>query len=308
MQLTVSVIGCVTALLAASIALTQTDLKRVMAYSTVSQLGYMFMALGAGVKGVAEFAIIAGMFHLFTHAFFKALLFLSSGSVMHAMGGVIDMRQFSGLRHRLPYTHALSSAGPGPLRAADLRRVLQQGRGPDQSEDGRGASNSSGGSGWGWVYYAIYGTAILTAFMTAFYTGRAYFMTFWGPEKLPDPSMIEAHHGSDEPEAAHHGGAADDHGHAADHGHGHGDGHDSHFGHESPPVMTIPLVILAVCAVVVGLAFGPTGCSSTTWSRPMACVPFCRSTSSSTEGTRPSTRPTMRRWSSAPWPACSAWP
>ena len=84
--------------------MTQTDLKRVMAYSTVSQLGYMFMALGSGVGGVAQLAVVAAMFHLFTHAFFKALLFLASGSVMHAMGDVIDMRRFGGLRHRLPYT------------------------------------------------------------------------------------------------------------------------------------------------------------------------------------------------------------
>ena len=93
----VSVTGCATALLAASIAVTQNDLKRVMAYSTVSQLGYMFMALGAGVGNVAQLAVVAAMFHLFTHAFFKALLFLASGSVMHAMGDVIDMRRFRGL-------------------------------------------------------------------------------------------------------------------------------------------------------------------------------------------------------------------
>ena len=79
-------------------------LEAVMAYSTVSQLGYMFMALGAGSGNVARLAVVAAMFHLFTHAFFKALLFLASGSVMHAMGDVIDMRRFGGLRHRLPYT------------------------------------------------------------------------------------------------------------------------------------------------------------------------------------------------------------
>ena len=251
-QLTVSIVGCLTALLAASIAVTQTDLKRVMAYSTVSQLGYMFMALGAGVKGVAEFAIIAGMFHLFTHAFFKALLFLASGSVMHAMGGVIDMREFSGLRRRLPYTcwtfavGALALCGI-PIFAGFFSKdeVLSSLKLAGQ------ASNASGGTGWGWVYFAIYGIAILTAFMTAFYTGRAFFMTFFGPEKLPDPSAASAHHGSAEPEAAHHSGP-DAHGHAADHGHG----HDSHFGHESPPVMTFPLMILAACAVVVGIIFG----------------------------------------------------
>ena len=251
-QLTVSVIGCVTALLAASIALTQTDLKRVMAYSTVSQLGYMFMALGAGVKGVAEFAIIAGMFHLFTHAFFKALLFLSSGSVMHAMGGVIDMRQFGGLRHRLPYTHITFVAGALALCGLPIfAGFFSKDEVLSSLKMAGEFSNMSGGTSWGWVYYTIYAVAILTAFMTAFYTGRAFFMTFFGPEKLPDPSLIEAHHGADE--------HADAHGHAADPGHGHGDGHDSHFGHESPPVMTVPLIILAVCALLVGFVFGPTG-------------------------------------------------
>ena len=97
--------------LSASIALTQNDLKRVMAYSTVSQLGYMFMGLGAGVGDVAQLAVVAAMFHLFTHAFFKALLFLASGSVMHAMGDVIDMRRFGGLRHRLPFTHLTFAVG-----------------------------------------------------------------------------------------------------------------------------------------------------------------------------------------------------
>jgi proton-translocating NADH-quinone oxidoreductase chain L len=249
-QLTVSAIGCITALLAASIALTQTDLKRVMAYSTVSQLGYMFMALGAGVRDLTEFAVIAGMFHLFTHAFFKALLFLSSGSVMHAMGGVIDMRHFSGLRHRLPVTHwtfgfgALALCGILPFAGFFSKDEILS-----SLKLAAHASNESGGSGWGWAYYLIYGVAVFTAFMTAFYTGRAYFMTFWGPEKLPDKATVAA---------ASHG--SDTHGHEDSHGHDHGDDHSSHFGHESPPVMTIPLRILAACALLVGLIFGaPTG-------------------------------------------------
>ncbi len=100
-QEVVATIGGFTALLAALIALTQTDLKRILAYSTVSQLGYMFLALGTG----SQLGVTSGMFHLFTHAFFKALLFLGAGSVMHAMGGVIDIRQFGGLRRKLPTTH-----------------------------------------------------------------------------------------------------------------------------------------------------------------------------------------------------------
>src|SRR5207244_737166 len=104
-QYTVAIIAGITAVLAALIALTQNDLKRVMAYSTVSQLGYMFLGLGSGREELVVFAIVAAIFHLFTHAFFKALLFLASGSVMHAMGNVIDMRRFSGLRRVLPVTH-----------------------------------------------------------------------------------------------------------------------------------------------------------------------------------------------------------
>ncbi len=105
-QLVVACIGGFTALLAALIALTQNDLKRVLAYSTISQLGYMFLALGsANSPNLRTFAVVAAIFHLFTHAFFKALLFLASGSVMHAMGNVIDMRRLGGLRRLLPTTH-----------------------------------------------------------------------------------------------------------------------------------------------------------------------------------------------------------
>src|SRR4029078_10143007 len=101
-----------TALLAAVIALTQTDLKRVLAYSTVSQLGYMFLALGcASRETLVTVAVIAAIFHMVTHAFFKALLFLGAGSVMHAMGNVIDMRRFSGLRRLLPKMHFTLRAG-----------------------------------------------------------------------------------------------------------------------------------------------------------------------------------------------------
>ncbi|APW59750.1 NADH-quinone oxidoreductase subunit L [Paludisphaera borealis] len=243
-QLLICITGCVTALLAASIALTQNDLKRVMAYSTVSQLGYMFMALGAGVGGVAKLALVAAMFHLFTHAFFKALLFLASGSVMHAMGDVIDMRRFGGLRKRLPYTYwtflvgGLALAGIFPTAGFFSKDEILL-----ALESAPEATRELGLS-WGWVYTLIYWTAIVTAFMTAFYTGRAFFMTFWGPEKLPSPNDPEA----PKIEAGGH-----------DHGHGHDDGHGHHIGEESPPVMTYPLIALAVCAALAGIVFGATG-------------------------------------------------
>jgi NADH-quinone oxidoreductase subunit L len=220
-QMVVSAIGATTALVAALTALTQTDLKRVLAYSTVSQLGYMFMALGAGVGGaapVAEAATVAAtaaMFHLFTHAFFKALLFLAAGSVMHAMGDVIDMRRFSGLRKALPITHwtflcgALALAGfpllSGFWSKDDILAVLAA-----------AGENSSHGT----FYGVIQLVAMVTALLTAFYTFRAYFMTFWGEERFPE-------------EAGHHP-------------------------HEAPPVMAWPLRILAICAIGIGFAVGPT--------------------------------------------------
>jgi proton-translocating NADH-quinone oxidoreductase chain L len=240
-QATVAVVGCVTALLAALIALTQNDLKRVMAYSTVSQLGYMFMGLGAGVGDLAAFAVIAGMFHLFTHAFFKALLFLASGSVMHSMGGVIDMRRFGGLRKRMPITcitfglGALALMGIPPFAGFFSKDEILS------SLHLASIETEKLGGAYPTLYVLVYWTAILTAALTAFYTGRAFFMTFFGPERLPSPTDPEAEPSDDS------------------HAHGHGDGHDSHFGHEAPPIMWIPLAVLAVCAVVVGALFGLTG-------------------------------------------------
>ena len=257
-QLLISSVGCATALLAAAIAVTQYDLKRVMAYSTVSQLGYMFMALGAGVGGVAQLAIVAAMFHLFTHAFFKALLFLASGSVMHAMGDVIDMRRFSGLRHKMPITCATFAVGGLALVALpplsgffskdEVLLALSS------------ASHVTPEEGGGWPYGLIYWLAILTAFMTAFYTGRAFFMTFFGPEKLPSASDPEA-----PPVTAAHGEEHDHHSEAVT---GLPHGHHGEIGHESPPVMTFPLIALAGCTVLIGLICliaGPFFGGSTEW-------------------------------------------
>jgi NADH-quinone oxidoreductase subunit L len=216
-QLVVAGIGATTALLAALTALTQTDLKLVLAYSTVSQLGFMFMGLGAGAGGtdLAAPAVTAGMFHLFTHAYFKALLFLAAGSVMHAMGNVIDMRRFSGLRRALPITHWTFLCGAAALAGVPLLAGFW-------SKDGilavlaEAAHHEQYGSYFGVILWLASGTALLTAF----YTFRAYFMTFWGAEKFPE-------------EAGHHP-------------------------HDAPPNMAWPLRILAVCSVGIGLALGPT--------------------------------------------------
>jgi NADH-quinone oxidoreductase subunit L len=209
-QITVAWIGGITALLAAFIALAQTDLKRILAYSTVSQLGFMFLALGTSGAISPAFAVGAAMFHLFTHAFFKALLFLSAGSVMHAMGNVIDVRQFSGLRKIMPITHITFLCGAAALAGVPLLSGFWS---KDQvfealTEASESQSRFSAG------YFVLFLMAGLTAFLTAFYTFRAYFLTFWGPEKIPH-------------EAGHHA-------------------------HESPSSMTLPLVVLAVGALFVG--------------------------------------------------------
>ncbi len=217
-QHAVALIGCFTALMAGLIAMTQNDLKRVLAYSTISQLGYMFLSLGLGVLP----GIVFGMFHLFTHAFFKALLFLGAGSVMHSMGGVIDMRRFGGLRRLMPRTcwtflfGCLALAGVVPFagfwsKDGILANCLQRG------QAGAGAVFGIAGLSEAMFYKVLFWTATVTALLTAFYTFRAFFMTFFGKERIPA-------------EAGHHA-------------------------HESPAAMTWPLVILAVCALVVGFTF-----------------------------------------------------
>jgi NADH-quinone oxidoreductase subunit L len=170
-MLVVMGIGAFTAIYAAGIAITQTDIKRVIAYSTVSQLGYMFMALGAG-------AWAAGIFHLFTHGFFKGLLFLCSGSVIHAMGGEQDMRKMGGLRRKLKVTYwammvgALANAGVFPLAGFFSKDEIL------------GSAFRSG-------YYFVWVVGIITAFMTAFYMFRLIFLTFHGESRAS--AEVQAH-------------------------------------------------------------------------------------------------------------------
>ncbi len=208
----VAIIGTLTAFFAATIGIAQTDIKKVLAYSTVSQLGYMFMACGAG-------AFSAGIFHLMTHAFFKGLLFLGAGSVIHAVGGEQDMRKMGGLKSFIPWTFltmgiaTLAIAGIPPLagfwsKDEILWRAFQ-------------ASP---------MYWVI---GVITAFITSFYMFRLLYMTFFGD---------------------YHGAEVDEHGHGS---HGHAShGHDAHghgSPHESPMVMLVPLMILAVLSLVGGL-------------------------------------------------------
>jgi len=169
----VAAVGAFTAIFAASIALVQNDIKRVLAYSTVSQLGYMFLALGVGAYWVA-------IFHLFTHAFFKALLFLCSGSVIHALGGEQDMRRMGALKDKIPVTHwtmwvgSIAIAGiPGFAGFFSKDEILWQ------------AYSSKQGSN------ALYVIGLLTAGMTAFYMWRLMNMTFYGKSRVAPE--VEAH-------------------------------------------------------------------------------------------------------------------
>jgi NADH-quinone oxidoreductase subunit L len=168
----VAVLGAIGALLAATMAMAQYDLKRILAYSTISQLAYMFVGLGVGVPDSA-------VFHVFTHAWFKALLFLCAGSVMHAMGGVIDVRYFSGLRRVLPKTHllmligCLALAGVPPLAGFWSK---------DEIVHAAFEHNQFLGA-----------IMILTAALTAYYTFRMYFLCFHGPLRLPKEAGAHPH-------------------------------------------------------------------------------------------------------------------
>ncbi|MGB2984876.1 MAG: NADH-quinone oxidoreductase subunit L, partial [Phycisphaerae bacterium] len=161
----VAVIGAITALFAATIALTQTDMKRILAYSTISQLGYM-------VLGVGVYAADSAIFHLFTHAFFKALLFLAAGSVMHAMGGIIDVRQFGGLRKILPWTFVTFLAGSLALAGFPMFSGFFS-----KDEIIHHALT---------VHPVLGVIGLVTALLTAFYTFRMVFLAFFGPQRVPE--------------------------------------------------------------------------------------------------------------------------
>jgi NADH-quinone oxidoreductase subunit L len=221
-------IGAITALGAATIALVKYDIKRVLAYSTLSQLGYMVMALGLGAYPIA-------IFHVITHAFFKALLFLGAGSVIHGVGGEQDMRKMGALRKYMPTTYKtfiigwLAICGIFPFAGF-------------WSKDEILAKAFFGDD---YVFWAI---GVATAILTAFYMTRQVRMVFFGEERWRDVPVI-AGAAVDADEADSPGGHAHDEP-------GHGGGHDAHGHggepHESPPSMTFPLVVLAVLSVVGG--------------------------------------------------------
>lgn len=206
-------VGAATAFLMGLMGLIQHDIKRVVAYSTLSQLGYMIMGLGASAYPMS-------LFHLFTHAFFKALLFLSAGSVIMAMHHNQDMRYMGGLRKYMPITHFASLAGTLALIGTPFFSGFY-------SKDGLILALHASSQP---MAKLAFWAALLSVFTTAFYSMRVYFLVFWGRERYDE-----------NPDAHHHAG--------------HDDHHDSHGDgkpHESPWVVTLPLVLLAIPSVAIG--------------------------------------------------------
>ncbi len=233
------VIGAITALFMGFLGTMQTDIKRVVAYSTLSQLGYMTVALGASAYSVA-------VFHLMTHAFFKALLFLGAGSVIIGMHHDQDMRNMGGLRKYMPITWITSLLGSLALIGTPFFSGFYS---KDSIIEVAAESHLAGS---GFAYFAV----LASVFVTAFYSFRMYFMVFHGEERFgkADAHGHDDHHA---PAAAH--GAHDDHAHDA---HGHDEhAHDDHEHHglapgqkphESPLVVTLPLILLAIPSVIIG--------------------------------------------------------
>ncbi len=228
----VVIVGAVTAFFAATVGLVQNDIKRVIAYSTCSQLGYMFVALGVG-------AYSAGIFHLFTHAFFKALLFLGAGSVIHAMHHEQDMRNMGGLRKHIPLTAAAMTIGTLALTGFPIFAGYF-------SKDAIIESAFAAHTGASSFAFVLLVTA---AAFTSFYSWRLYFMTFEGA-----PRWGQAH-GADEHDHSAHSTEEASHGAHTKDAHGHDDHGHAHTPHESPWVMLVPLAVLSLGAIFAGLAF-----------------------------------------------------
>jgi len=228
----VTIVGATTAFFAATVGLVQNDIKRVIAYSTCSQLGYMFVGLGVGGYSL-------GIFHLFTHAFFKALLFLCAGSVITAMHHEQDMRAMGGLRKEIPVTFWMMMIGTLALTGVGIPFTSIGFAGFVSKDAIIEASYASTGFGATYAFVCV----TLAAALTAFYSWRLVFMTFFGQRGDWAASPQAVAHGHD---GHAHG---DDHAHSDDHGHG------DHAVRDSPQVMLVPLGVLALGAVVAGVAF-----------------------------------------------------
>ncbi len=232
----VTFVGAATCFFAATVGTTQWDIKRVIAYSTCSQLGYMFFAAGVGAYGAA-------MFHLFTHAFFKALLFLGAGSVIHAMHHEQDMRYYGNLRKHIPITFWAMMAGTLAITGVGILGVF--GFAGFYSKDSILEAAFASGTEMGRTAFWL---GAFAALLTSFYSWRLMFLTFWGKPRWAQSEHIQ-HAMHDE-----HG----HHGHDDHHGYGeHDDGTAGYHPHESPWVMLTPLVLLSVGAVLAGFVFSP---------------------------------------------------
>jgi NADH-quinone oxidoreductase subunit L len=244
----VTFVGAATALFAATVGTVQNDIKRVIAYSTCSQLGYMFFAAGVGAYGAA-------MFHLFTHAFFKALLFLGAGSVIHAMHHEQDMRFYGGLRKEIPLTFWAMMAGTLAITGVGVEGVF--GFAGFYSKDAIIEAAYAKGTTLGGFAFAV---GVFAAFLTSFYSWRLMFLTFWGK-----PRWAASEHIQHALHAAHYGHGHDDHPDAEDAGHDtrpHEAGAEAvpagtggYHPHESPWTMLVPLGLLSIGAVLAGMAF-----------------------------------------------------
>ncbi|MET0240459.1 MAG: NADH-quinone oxidoreductase subunit L, partial [Sphingobium sp.] len=259
----VTIVGAATCIFAATIGTVQNDIKRVIAYSTCSQLGYMFFAAGVGAYGAA-------MFHLLTHAFFKALLFLCAGSVIHAMHHEQDMRYYGGLRKSIPLTYWAMMMGTLAITGVGIPGTSLGFAGFFSKDAILESAYAAGGHGTGAFFVGA-----LAALLTSFYSWRLIFLTFYGKPRWAASEHIQhaVHdsHGHDHPadeDAGEGTDAHDAHGHAPVHAvaHAYDDhGHDDHHGeatgtagyhpHESPFPMLVPLIVLTVGAIFGGFVF-----------------------------------------------------
>jgi len=232
----VTLVGAATAFFAATVGTAQNDIKRVIAYSTCSQLGYMFFAAGVGAYGAA-------MFHLFTHAFFKALLFLGAGSVIHAMHHEQDMRFYGGLRKEIPITFWVMLVGTLAITGVGLFGVGFAGY---HSKDAILESAWASGSIYGVIAFWL---GAFAALLTSFYSWRLMFLTFWGKPRWGASEHIQhAVHGeADHPDEEHGDSSADDTMPP--------EGTAGYHPHESPWTMLVPILLLAVGAVAAGFTF-----------------------------------------------------
>jgi NADH-quinone oxidoreductase subunit L len=243
----VTFIGAATCFFAATIGTTQWDIKRVIAYSTCSQLGYMFFAAGVGAYGAA-------MFHLFTHAFFKALLFLGAGAVIHAMHHEQDMRFYGNLRKSIPITFWVMTAGTLAITGVGIEGVF--GFAGFYSKDAILEAAWARGSQIGTFAFFC---GIVAALLTSFYSWRLVFLTFFGAPRWAGSEHIQhaVHHGHDEPEddnPASQENAGHEHAHHVPDPH-HGEGTAGYHPHEAPWSMRLPILLLAIGAIFAGFVF-----------------------------------------------------